>query len=291
MAEAFGVVAGALSIAALFNSCVESFQYIQLGRRFEQDYEGYRLRLDVAQVRLSRWGQAVQINDSPRFVQLRLDDKEAQLAKSILEQIATLFESARRKSRQYEQAAENQALLVFDDEAMGRTNQRLHEKLTQRFRTTRKQPSLVKRTSWALYDARNLERLVGQISSFVEELEELFPAEATTRRLADIDIQGIEDEESLQALRAAAEHIDSVLRNAVVRKMNAIAGRTSVRDIKVGNHATVHVGNYFSENLLFAGLAHAGSVTISVETIMAGGESRTHVGNNFGGRGILEGCS
>jgi hypothetical protein len=33
MAEVFGTVAGALSVAALFN-CVDCFEYIQLGRHF-----------------------------------------------------------------------------------------------------------------------------------------------------------------------------------------------------------------------------------------------------------------
>ncbi|KAF6793420.1 Vegetative incompatibility protein HET-E-1-like protein 15, partial [Colletotrichum sojae] len=151
--------------------------YIQLGRRFEQDREACRLRLGVSQVRLSRWGQAVQINDNPCFVQLlRLDDKEAQLAKSILEQIATLFESARRKSRQYEQAAGKDGLLDFDDKATSHTNRSLHEKLTQRFRTGGKHASLAKRTSWALYDGRNLERLLDldQCQQFVSAAVERF---------------------------------------------------------------------------------------------------------------------
>jgi hypothetical protein len=34
MAEVFGTVAGALSVAALFNNCVDCFEYIQLGRHF-----------------------------------------------------------------------------------------------------------------------------------------------------------------------------------------------------------------------------------------------------------------
>ena len=32
MAEPFGIVAGALGVAGLFNNCVECFEYIQLSR-------------------------------------------------------------------------------------------------------------------------------------------------------------------------------------------------------------------------------------------------------------------
>lgn len=54
MAEIFGTIAGALSVAALFNDCVECFEYIQLGRHFGRDYETYQLKLDIAMTRLAR---------------------------------------------------------------------------------------------------------------------------------------------------------------------------------------------------------------------------------------------
>jgi hypothetical protein len=46
--------AGALSIAALFNNCVELFEYIQLGRQFEPDFARSRLTLDICKTQLSR---------------------------------------------------------------------------------------------------------------------------------------------------------------------------------------------------------------------------------------------
>ena len=67
MAEIFGTVASALSVAALFNNCVDCFEYIQLGRRFGQDYERPQLKVDIAKTRLSRWGEAVAIHRDSRF--------------------------------------------------------------------------------------------------------------------------------------------------------------------------------------------------------------------------------
>jgi hypothetical protein len=54
MAETFGTVAAVLSVAALFNNCVDCFEYVQLGRHFGQDYERCELKVDIAQTRLSR---------------------------------------------------------------------------------------------------------------------------------------------------------------------------------------------------------------------------------------------
>ncbi|KAI1763849.1 hypothetical protein GGR53DRAFT_466984 [Hypoxylon sp. FL1150] len=39
MAEVFGTVAGALSVAALFNNCVACFEYIQLSHHFREDFD------------------------------------------------------------------------------------------------------------------------------------------------------------------------------------------------------------------------------------------------------------
>ena len=59
MAEPFGIVAGAVGIAAAFTACVDCFEYIQLGRHFGRDYQTDLLSLNCARLRLTRWGQAV----------------------------------------------------------------------------------------------------------------------------------------------------------------------------------------------------------------------------------------
>jgi hypothetical protein len=61
MGELFGIVAGAVGIAAAFTACVDCFNYVQLGRRFGQDYQTDILSLSCARLRLTRWGQAVDI--------------------------------------------------------------------------------------------------------------------------------------------------------------------------------------------------------------------------------------
>ena len=48
MAEVFGIVASALSVAALFNNCVDCFEYIQMGRHFSYNYKRCQLKLNIA---------------------------------------------------------------------------------------------------------------------------------------------------------------------------------------------------------------------------------------------------
>ena len=101
MAEIFGTVASALSVAALFNNCVDWFEYIQLGRHFARDYERCQLKVDIARSRLSRWGQVVAINDDPRFATDEPEDGYVQQARNILVEIGDLFEDLYIASKRY----------------------------------------------------------------------------------------------------------------------------------------------------------------------------------------------
>ncbi|KAK8093428.1 hypothetical protein PG997_000113 [Apiospora hydei] len=101
MAEIFGIVAGALSVAALFDNCVDSFEYIQLGRHFGRDFERCQLKLDVARIRLGRWGSAVKINKDPRFDIVTPLDKKSQNVRAILEEIKQLFQVVQKSSKRY----------------------------------------------------------------------------------------------------------------------------------------------------------------------------------------------
>lgn len=76
-----------MSVAALFNNCVDCFEYVQLGRHFGRDYERCRLKVDIAQIRLSWWGEAVVINKDPRFAIVLPTDIPTQQVQSILEEI------------------------------------------------------------------------------------------------------------------------------------------------------------------------------------------------------------
>ncbi|RYP42197.1 hypothetical protein DL767_000361 [Monosporascus sp. MG133] len=112
MAEPFETFAGALGVAGLFNNRVDCFEYIQLGHHVGRDYERCQLRLDIAKVRLGRWGEAVKIKDDPRFHSNVPVDKSVQLAQSIIEEIMLLFESAQKRSKQYELVADQQDLVI-----------------------------------------------------------------------------------------------------------------------------------------------------------------------------------
>ena len=101
MAEPFGIAAGAVGIAAAFTACVDSFGYVQLGRHFGRDFQTDILALNFARLRLTRWGQAVNIYDDPKLDRPDATPAEIQAAKDTLHHILQLFADTAKISKKY----------------------------------------------------------------------------------------------------------------------------------------------------------------------------------------------
>ena len=255
---------------------------------FGRDYERCQLRLDVAKTRLSRWGEAVKINDDPRFDPSAPIETSVQLAQYIIEEIMLLFKSARKTSQRYELVADQQDLVVFEDTDMKPAGRALHSRLKDLARGRQKHTSLAEKTAWALYDGKRLEKIVEQIAGFVDDLEKVFPVEAVCHRLAGIEIKEVEDEASLTMLKDAAGGIDAALSDAAAQKIDAIAGRNSAKDIRKEDRARVQLGNVFIEAALHREILIRDQTNNSVETVVAKGESGIQIGNTYGGNGFWD---
>jgi hypothetical protein len=116
----------------------------------------------------------------------------------------------------------------------------------------------------------------------VNDLESLFPTESARRRLAEIDIEGVEDEPSLTVLRDAANGIDTDLSAAIVRRMVTIKGLNRAKDVQAEDRAKVQVGHRFSEVVLVRGIVITDRTTNTVDNVAAKGESMIQIGSRFG---------
>ncbi|POR31694.1 Uncharacterized protein TPAR_08091 [Tolypocladium paradoxum] len=287
MAELFGTVAGALSVAALFNNCVDCFEYIQLSRHFGRDFERCQIKLDIAKVRLSRWGKAAKINEDPRFAADAPDDRDSREVRVILEEIELLFQAAQKSSKRYEIKAKQEDLAKFEEEHMQQAVRGLHSRLGLIARQRQKRTGLLKKVAWALYDGQNFDKLVEQITGFIDDLEKLFPVETMRRQLVEMEIETVDDEPSLLALRDAAAGTDGYLSDAAVKKLEGIAGRNYAKNIKSEEMARVLVGNAWTENALARGPGTADQTANTADSIAVKGNSAVQVGNQYGGRGIF----
>ena len=282
MAEVFGTVASALSVAALFNNCVDCFEYVQIGRRFGQDYERCQLKIDIAKIRLSRWGEAVAINKDARFATARPPEIVTQKVEFVLEQIGLLFQSVQKTSKGYELDAKQEDLLLFYDEDMRPDYQRPHRRLKAMVLQRQQQTSLMKKVAWALYDAKHFDRLVEQIMGFIDDLEKICPVEAARRQLAQLEIEDISDEPSLRAVSDAAAQIDPLFAEAAAQKLEGIATKIQVGKATAAGKARMRIGNQYTENVARYGVRINDQTSTSVDTADAKEQAIVQIGNSYG---------
>ncbi|KAL5092834.1 hypothetical protein Trisim1_000569 [Trichoderma cf. simile WF8] len=282
------VVNGALSAVVLFNNCVDTFGYIKLGLKFGEDYQRYQLKLDVAETRLGRWGEAVGVNSDERFASASPTDEAVKNALEILMDLKTCFEVAQNKSRRYAGNADEKEPTVHDINDMNPTFQQLHNRSKDIARRRQKGISIVKKTAWALYDRKSFDNIVNQIVSWVDELEKLFPTEVACQKFIKMEINEVNDEPSLTALKDAAHGIDPALEHTVKHKVDSIGGRNSARNIRMENRARVHVGNIVAERVLQHEVRVNDQANNVAEDIIARDDARGHIGNVWGGRSIWD---
>ncbi|EWZ85341.1 hypothetical protein BFJ63_vAg3412 [Fusarium oxysporum f. sp. narcissi] len=287
MAEFFGTVAGAISIAGLFNNCVDCFDYVQIARHFGQDFSRYQLRLDVAKSRLARWGASIDINNNRRFSLIEPADPTVISAQDILQEIVARFETARKISRRYETRTEEQGLRIYTEADLGPVSHRLHSRFNGITKQRYKSLGLMKKTCWALYDKSYMGRMIDDIIASIEDLEKVFPSTPQlTSQLVQMEIDEINDEQELELIHDVTEGVDPVLSDASKNKSLEIAGKNSAG--RINGPGMVYIGNSF----LTESFPNSQGVRVDtvnhVDEINTAEPSRVHIGNTWGGKGFWD---
>lgn len=293
MAEPFGIAAGALSIAGLFNNCVECFEYIQIARSFGQDFQTCQLKLDIAKVRLTRWGQSVNIHEDDTFTTFKQGSGPAVSARQILEHLLVLFSETQKVSDRYNTSyTERPSALAPKDISFGLDAPflGLHNRMQELCRQRQRRLGLGKKTYWALYDRNKFQTLIQQATEFIETLEKLFPAEAKRRSLASQEVEGVGDLSMLKALKETAAGVDEELSEAAKEKAQNFTSVNLIKNVDLMGSVKVRVGDEYNDPIA-ASVPHqarAAGTNNVVQTLEARDQSAIHVGNRYGGKSVFD---
>jgi hypothetical protein len=275
MAEPFGIAAGAVGIAAAFTACVDCFGYVQLGRHFGRDFQTDVLALNCARLRLTRWGQAVNIYDDPKLGRQDATPAEIQAAKDTLHHILRLFADTEKISKKYKlnaNAGDDLSTLSTDD--MDPAVMVLSNKMKELAIRRQKGSSVLKTASWALYHRSELKELIENITSLIDNIEDLFPAPQLQLALVKQETAEIQDKQALGLVERAAQDVDSLLQAAA---KEALTGHQYLNVVIKGKAQT---GDAFSSD--WKGEARGASH--KYDGVQVDKDGKALIGNKYGGK-------
>jgi hypothetical protein len=228
MTETAGLAVGVVALAGLFNSTVECFEFVQLGRTFGKSFQTSQLKLDNARLRLSRWGESIGLNDDVRdtvSLQGRCgSEATVKHAEALLGQIVELFAEAEGTSNKYKKRKEPQhdSLAAYDPQTdLDPVIAKLHEKMRQLAIERQNRSGVRQKAKWALYEEKQFRRLIEDIIELVDSLVELFPAtQQSQRELCDAEVAAIGEGEGISVLREIAADQDKLLEDAIAKATN-----------------------------------------------------------------------
>lgn len=251
MAELAGLIIGSMALTGLFNKCVDTFQYIQLGRNFGNDYETSLLKLDVVKLRFTRWGElmTVRAGADPQNAGSAASPQEKEVAERLLGQILDVFERARETSKTFRMIGKP-GELVADTQPRSGNLAALHDYLQSRMhkrcKDLQRETSLTTKAKWALYKKTHFDRLVEDLTELVDALLSTFPAsKESQRQLCAAEVSDIEKVESLIALKQIAHESDMLLEEVVGKTLNDRGGQFW-RNIKASGDAEQFMGNEYA---------------------------------------------
>ncbi|ROT36790.1 hypothetical protein SODALDRAFT_334988 [Sodiomyces alkalinus F11] len=176
------------AISSLVPTIIQEFGAIQVARGFQHDFKLYQLRLDMAQLRLSRWSTAAGLpleNEGENTGTSSPEGDPASTAISDLEQAEIFLEHIRdalikAKNESEKMKPRNADDAPFPNDRFGRLQRKVRGLVVKRCRKTATQVSGVK---WALYKTEQCEALITNISELIEQLEKLVEPQSKLEEL------------------------------------------------------------------------------------------------------------
>lgn len=175
MAEVSGLVLGAVALASLFNTCVDCFECVQLGRSYVEDYQLACTKICLLKARLSAWGMSlnVEVPGSEHPALRRYWTEEKDVVGRSLFGIKEIFDDTSRLTEKYKLTTKHSR--TFRSTVAHRLSNvpPASEELKSLKLTVTGWSLLRKRTTWAIHDKQKFDSLIEDLRFLIENLEEV----------------------------------------------------------------------------------------------------------------------
>jgi hypothetical protein len=200
--EVTSLTLGVVSLAGLFNTCIEAFSYLKAARALERDLEILLVKLDIQKARLLSWGNSVGIVralDDGRSAILE-DEPAVQVIKRTLESIHVLLTDSQQLRDRYDMRevpeSSNTTTLRYI-ELVSPTSmtifRRSYTRLCNRIITNNSRVPASNRVIWAIQDREKFGSLVDDLRDLVDGLVTLLTpvVQSVGNRIIEDDIASL----------------------------------------------------------------------------------------------------
>ncbi|KAL6401196.1 hypothetical protein AUP68_16922 [Ilyonectria robusta] len=183
------IAIGALGLAGLFNNAIDWFEYIYVAKQCGPRLQTHLLRLDNAQLRLTRWGDAVGLsgfmieddNSLETSGSFLLNHHQKDVAEQTFRTILLKFEDCQKISHGYRKGKKEDDTSVRENEIkpFGPGSDPMRHYLHQRMQgisfSRKNKVSPFRKAKFAIYDEKHLIELTKDINGLIDDLYKLFP--------------------------------------------------------------------------------------------------------------------
>jgi hypothetical protein len=260
--EVIGAVSG---LAGLFNTTITWFDYILVAKQAAPRLQSLLVKLDAAQLRLTRWGKAagltgLRIEDEESLKSsesFQLDEQQEQQAIRTFRTVAALFEECQKLCHRERNGKGEDDPGVRENEispfgTVGPNWNPMHRYLHGKMRDIadgrRNKVSVAQRVKFAIYKKEHLERFIKDINDHIDELYKIYePPKEKESALGKGEL--VELLEVVKELAIASDR-DPVVHSAVRNILNQENNDTTY-NIKGGTAMNVgtHQGGQYTMNL------------------------------------------
>ena len=214
-----GLAIGAVSLTALFSTCIDAFHIVLTAHEFGEDYEMLCADLAIQRLRFCLWGETVGLVSrgslAPPSPLPALGDPEIKpTVIQALQAIQYLLQEADRVRDQFSSPPRSShQLTLFRD---------TFNQFSLRAALRRNQASLVNVTKWAVYARDRFQERIERLKSLIDGLEKVSESLGVLdlqRRRMQAEIESLDDVNSLRLVRDASAHSQRGLSDTASRRL------------------------------------------------------------------------
>ncbi|KAI1377245.1 prion-inhibition and propagation-domain-containing protein [Hypoxylon crocopeplum] len=241
----------------LLRFAINCFDNIQLAREFEDEFATYQLKLDILQLRLSRWGEVARVTTNSNSQTTEKDASGgkdgdgAEPSKNVEDILGAIQDTLTKAQRDAKKTKSKLSLggdRALDPElCMPNDLKKIRARLRECLRRRRVQVAkTVDSLKWVFYKRDHFQKFVTDMSALIQELENLLSEDAREklRELSNEECKGI-SKPNLEELKDIAQECDPWLEDAVDEKLENApgAGTYITQSYNTGMVTGIHKGD------------------------------------------------